>query len=143
MHACGPSQRHIWQLDSPTTKAYSHVRLKMFPDGGKLLIDSTTTNSGDTNRLLGISRFRLFGTVVPVFPSDPDAIIDLAHVSSGGLAISCSEQHFGTKTANLLLPGRGKDAGNGWETRRSREPSHVDWVVVKLVRISLGPVETP
>ena len=85
--------------------------------------------------LLGISRFRLFGTVVPVFPSDPDAIIDLAHVSSGGLAISCSEQHFGTKTANLLLPGRGKDAGNGWETRRSREPGHVDWVVVKLVRI--------
>ncbi|PUU82299.1 galactose-binding domain-like protein [Tuber borchii] len=113
MQACGPSQRHIWQLDSPTAKAYSHVRLKMFPDGG-------------------ISRFRLFGTVVPVFPSDPDAIIDLAHVSSGGLAISCSEQHFGTKTANLLLPGRGKDAGNGWETRRSREPGHVDWVVVKL-----------
>lgn len=31
---CGPSQRHIWQLEKPTTKAYSHVRLSMFPDGG-------------------------------------------------------------------------------------------------------------
>ncbi|PWW76853.1 Allantoicase [Tuber magnatum] len=110
---CGPSQRHIWNLSSPTTKAYSHVRLDMYPDGG-------------------IARFRLFGTAVPIFPSDPDSIIDLAHVSSGGLAISCSGQHFGTKKDNLLLPGRGKDAGNGWETKRSREPGHVDWVVVKL-----------
>ncbi|KAG0640008.1 galactose-binding domain-like protein [Tuber brumale] len=113
MQECGPSQRHIWKLSTPTTKAYSHVRLNMFPDGG-------------------IARFRLLGTAVPVFPSDPDAIIDLAHVSSGGLAISCSEQNFGTKKDNLLLPGRGEDAGNGWETKRSREPGHVDWVVVKL-----------
>jgi len=143
MQECGPSQRHIWKLGSPTAKAYSHVRLKMFPDGGKLLTDSTTTNAGSTNTLLGIARFRLFGTAVPVFPSDPDAIIDLAHVSSGGLAISYSDQNFGTKAANLLLPGRGKDAGNGWETKRSREPGHVDWVVVKLVRLSLGPAETP
>lgn len=86
-----------------------------------------------SNALLsGISRFRLFGTAVPVFPADPNAIIDLAHVSSGGLAVSCSDQHYGTKD-NLLLPGRGKDMGDGWETKRSREKNHVDWVIVKLV----------
>jgi len=109
---CGPSQRHAWRFEKPTERAYSHVRLNMFPDGG-------------------IARFRLFGTAVPVFPPDKEAIIDLAHVSSGGLAIACSDQHFGTKD-NLLLPGRGKDMGDGWETKRSREPGHVDWVVVKL-----------
>ncbi|PUU73999.1 hypothetical protein B9Z19DRAFT_1134019 [Tuber borchii] len=46
--------------------------------------------------------------------------------------IFCSDQNFGTKAANALLPGSGKDTGNGWETNRSREPAHVDWVVVKL-----------
>jgi len=143
MQECGPSQRHIWKLSSPTAKAYSHVRLNMFPDGGKLLTNSTPKNTRSTDTLLGIARFRLFGTVVPIFPSDPDAIIDLAHVSSGGLAISYSDQNFGTKAANLLLPGRGKDAGNGWETKRSREPGHVDWVVVKLVCFSFELAETP
>ncbi|KAG0642798.1 hypothetical protein HOY80DRAFT_860433, partial [Tuber brumale] len=80
----------------------------------------------------GIPCFRLFGTTVPVFSSDPDAIIGLARVSSGGLEISYSDRNFGTKAADLLLPGRGKDAGNGWETNRSREPGHVDWVAVNI-----------
>lgn len=81
---------------------------------------------------IGIARFRLYGNAVPVFPSDPEAIIDLAHVSSGGLAVSCSDQHYSTKD-NLLLPGRGGDMGDGWETKRSRQPGHQDWVIVKLV----------
>ena len=34
---CGPSQRHIFQLGTPTDKAYSHVKLNMIPDGGKCL----------------------------------------------------------------------------------------------------------
>ncbi|CCX13605.1 galactose-binding domain-like protein [Pyronema domesticum] len=109
---CGPTQRHIWLLPSPTTSAFSHVRLRMYPDGG-------------------IARFRLYGVAVPVFPSDLNSIIDLAHVGNGGLAVACSDQHFGTKD-NLLLPGRGKDMGDGWETARSRVPGHKDWVIVKL-----------
>ncbi|KAI5821173.1 galactose-binding domain-like protein [Pyronema omphalodes] len=108
---CGPSQRHIWRLPIPSSRI-SHVRLRMYPDGG-------------------IARFRLLGTVIPLFPSDASAILDLAHVSNGGLAISCSDQHFGIKD-NLLLPGRGKDMGDGWETARSREVGHRDWVIVKL-----------
>lgn len=78
-----------------------------------------------------------------MFPRDPDAIIDLARVSRGGMEISYGDQKFGTNAANLLLPGRGKEARNGWETNRRREPDHVDWVVVKLVLLSLGPAETP
>ncbi|KAG0138688.1 galactose-binding domain-like protein [Tuber indicum] len=103
MQVGGPSQRHIWNLSSPAAKAYSHVRLNMFPD-----------------------RF-------PVFPSDPYTIIDLAHVSSGGLAISHSCLNFAIKEANVLLPGGGKDAGNGLETNRSLEPGPVDWVAAKVI----------
>jgi allantoicase len=31
----------------------------------------------------------------------------------------------------MLLPGRGLNMGDGWETRRRREPGN-DWIVVKL-----------
>lgn len=108
---CGPSQRHGWVLDALTEKAYTHVRLLMYPDGG-------------------IARFRLFGVALPVFPSAADAIFELSATVMGGVAVSCSDQHFGTKD-NLLLPGRGVDMGDGWETKRTRGP-HVDWTIVKL-----------
>ncbi|KAI1398688.1 Allantoicase [Hypoxylon fuscum] len=109
---CGPSQRFGWKLDNPTSKQYTHVRLNMYPDGG-------------------IARFRLFGHAVPVFPEDTDAIFDLAAAQNGGVAVSCSDQHFGTKD-NLILPGRGKDMGDGWETARSRTKGHVDWAIIRL-----------
>ncbi|CAJ2511495.1 Uu.00g071200.m01.CDS01 [Anthostomella pinea] len=109
---CGPSQRFGWKLDSPTSKQYTHVRLNMYPDGG-------------------IARFRLFGHAVPVFPQDTEAIFDLAAAQNGAVAISCSDQHFGTNH-NLILPGRGKDMGDGWETARSRTKGHVDWAIIRL-----------
>ncbi|KAF8425950.1 galactose-binding domain-like protein [Tirmania nivea] len=112
MQECGPSQRHIWVLDQPTEKSYTHLRLSQYPDGG-------------------IARFRAYGNVVPIFPEDLDAIVDLAHVSSGALVTSYSDEHYG-HASNLLLPGRGKDMSDGWETKRSREPGHVDWVIVRL-----------
>ncbi|ROW17066.1 hypothetical protein VPNG_01074 [Cytospora leucostoma] len=120
---CGPSQRFAWRLDdrparpsvsssSSSGKRYTHVRLNMYPDGG-------------------IARLRLFGHAVPVFPADPAAELDLAAAQNGGAAVSCSDQHFGTKD-NLILPGRGADMGDGWETARSRGRGHVDWAVVRL-----------
>lgn len=108
---CFPSQRHAWLLPGVTHKAYTHVRLQMFPDGG-------------------IARFRLYGAVVPVFPQDLNAIFDLAATVNGGVAVKCSDQHFGTKD-NLLLPGRGVDMGDGWETKRSRG-EHIDWAIIRL-----------
>ncbi|PHH73954.1 hypothetical protein CDD82_5179 [Ophiocordyceps australis] len=109
---CGPSQRFGWKLDEAPDCKYTHVRLNMYPDGG-------------------IARFRLFGHAVPVFPQDHEAVLDLAAAQNGGVAVSCSDEHFGTKD-NLLLPGRGKDMGDGWETARSRGKEHVDWAIIKL-----------
>ncbi|KAG9010420.1 Allantoicase [Tulasnella sp. JGI-2019a] len=106
----GPSSRHLFKIDQ-TTESYTHLKLNMYPDGG-------------------IARFRAYGLVAPVFSSTSD-YIDLAHVLSGGRVVFTSDQHFGVGP-NLLLPGRGKDMGDGWETKRSRVPGHKDWAIIKL-----------
>lgn len=110
---CGPSQRHAWKLEIPTTKAFTHVRLNMYPDGG-------------------IAGFRLYGKVVPILPTSKDEIFDLAAAQNGGIPTSWSDQEFGTLASNLRLSGRGPDMADGWETSRSRTDDHVDWVVVKF-----------
>ncbi|EEP82382.1 conserved hypothetical protein [Uncinocarpus reesii 1704] len=92
-----------------------HVRLRMYPDGG-------------------IARLRLYGHALP--PSLPVTITstpleELSSALYGALVTAASNQHF-TPAANLLLPGRGINMGDGWETARSRRPGHVDWAVVRL-----------
>ena len=56
---CGPSQKHFFVRDSVTDKNYTHVRLRMYPDGG-------------------IARFRLYGSVVPILPTDKNTVLDLS-----------------------------------------------------------------
>ncbi|OAF54910.1 allantoicase [Pseudogymnoascus destructans] len=77
-----------------------------------------------------VTGLSLFGRAVPIFPTDAKAVFDLAAAQNGGVALSCSDEHFGV-ISNLLLPGRGKDTGDGWETKRTRG-EHVDWAMVKL-----------
>jgi len=84
----------------------------------------------------GIARLRVYGKVVPPplpvgTESSERPLEDLASALNGGVAIACSDQHFGTKS-NLVLPGRGKDMGDGWETARSRTVGHTDWALIKL-----------
>lgn len=116
---CGPNRRQAWKVHgtSVSEKEYTHLRLKMYPDGG-------------------IARLRIYGSAVP--PPLPTAATDeklpleeLSSALNGGVAIACSDQHFGVKS-NILLPGRGKDMGDGWETARSRTKGHTDWVVCRL-----------
>jgi len=118
---CGPSQRQAWKVSGPGVqgKEFTHLRLKQYPDGG-------------------IARLRVYGTVIP--PALPLAVTsgkeerpveDLAAALNGGVAIECSDQHFGGKHY-LVLPGRGKDMGDGWETARSRVKGHTDWVIIRL-----------
>lgn len=59
------------------------------------------------------------------------AIVDLAFCGNGGRAVECSNQHY-TPGSNILLPGRGNNMGDGWETKRSRTPGHTDHVTVRL-----------
>ncbi|KZT71006.1 Allantoicase [Daedalea quercina L-15889] len=106
----GPSSRHLFKINA--TKGFNYVKLNMYPDGG-------------------IARFRVYGLVSPVFPADLSAQFDLAQVFSGGRVVFTSDQHFSVGS-NLILPGRGKDMGDGWETKRSRQKGHKDWAIIKL-----------
>jgi len=77
------------------------------------------------------ARFRVYGSVTPIFPPDISESFDLASIFAGGRVEFTSDQHFGVGS-NLILPGRGKDMGDGWETKRSRQKGHKDWVIIKL-----------
>ncbi|HEY0169875.1 MAG TPA: hypothetical protein VGB98_02395, partial [Pyrinomonadaceae bacterium] len=54
----------------------------------------------------------------------------LAAVENGGLVVATSDEFFGHRH-NLIMPGRGADMGDGWETKRRRGPGH-DWCVIRL-----------
>ncbi|KAI5479265.1 allantoicase [Pseudohyphozyma bogoriensis] len=109
----GPASRHLFLL-SEASAPVTHLKLTMHPDGG-------------------IGRFRAYGTVLPTPSTSTDAV-DLAYVLAGATVVGESDQHFG-RGGNLILPGRGKDMGDGWETKRSRGRLGTgggDWVVIKL-----------
>lgn len=93
-------------------RVWTHVRLHIYPDGG-------------------IARLRVHGSIPPgaCEPRD-DGLVDLTALENGGRIIAFNDAHFGTPE-NLISPGRGVNMGDGWETRRRREPGH-DWVIIAL-----------
>lgn len=91
---------------------FDAVRLNIFPDGG-------------------VARLRVYGAVVPDWSKKPrKSALDLAAVENGGLPLLSSDQYF-SHPQNLIMPGRAKNMGDGWETKRRRGPGH-DWVILKL-----------
>ncbi|CAG8433581.1 10901_t:CDS:10 [Diversispora eburnea] len=106
-----PSSEHFFGIPK-TLQKVSHVRLNIYPDGG-------------------VARFRVYGIVSAKWPSDPTTPIDLAFIGNEAVIVACSDQHY-AKVENILLPGRGVDMSDGWETKRSRQKNHFDWVIVKL-----------
>lgn len=109
--ALGPSRHHL--LESTSDAAWTHLRVNMFPDGG-------------------IARLRAYGRPVGGLErATADAEVDLVAMENGGRALSWNDASFGSAASNLLLPGRGINMGDGWETRRRREPGN-DWCVIEL-----------
>ncbi|MBI3561515.1 MAG: allantoicase [Gammaproteobacteria bacterium] len=107
-----PDSHHLLPIQAAAASVYSHVRINIFPDGG-------------------IARLRIYGQIDPgSIEYAPDGLVDLVALINGGHAIAWNDAHYGT-VSNLLLPGRGVDMGDGWETRRRREPGH-DWCVLGL-----------
>jgi allantoicase len=92
---------------------FTHLRLHIYPDGG-------------------VARFRVYGEVFKdwnaVSASDE---IDLAAAINGGQAIACNDMFF-SAMGNLIMPNRGANMGDGWETKRNRTPNNRDWVIVRL-----------
>ena len=100
------------QFETDDARAYTHIRLNLFPDGG-------------------VARLRVYAepTVDWARIAD-DERVDLAAALNGAVALCCNDEHFGS-IRNLLTPGRGVNMGDGWETRRRREPGN-DWAIIAL-----------
>jgi allantoicase len=96
-------------------RRWTHLRFKIYPDGG-------------------VARLRVFGEVIPDWNrlEQIGGEIDLAAVESGGVVLSCSDMFFGHRH-NLIMPGRAVNMSDGWETKRRRGPGH-DWTIIKLGR---------
>ena len=91
---------------------WTHLRLQIYPDGG-------------------VARLRVYGVPDGTvgFERD-DQWTDLACSDTGGQALACNDMHYGNMQ-NLLKPGNAANMGDGWETRRRREPGN-DWALIKL-----------
>jgi allantoicase len=94
------------EFDRPAT----HLRLVLYPDGA-------------------VNRLRVFGEPVPAPGLLAAGVLDLAAVVNGGLAIDCSDAHFGSPN-DMLLEDRHRRRP-GWLTRRRRDGRH-DWAIVRL-----------
>ena len=92
--------------------AWTHLRLNIFPDGG-------------------VARLRVYGIINRDWTKwNRTNRFDLAAMEFGGRPIACNNEHYGTP-GNMIAPGKGINMGDGWETRRRREPGH-DWAVLAL-----------
>jgi allantoicase len=89
---------------------WTHVRLSIYPDGG-------------------VARFRVHGEPVP----DPRFLrgtVDLAALENGGRLVDTSDAFY-SSPANLILPGRARIMGEGWENARRRDDGN-DFAVFRL-----------
>jgi allantoicase len=94
-------------------RRFTHLRFKIYPDGG-------------------VARLRVYGEVLPDWQRllQRGGEIDLAAIEQGGRVLSCSDMFFGHRH-NLIMPGRALDMSDGWETKRRRGPGH-DWTIIRL-----------
>ena len=106
------NQHHYVEVDD--ARAFTHLRVNLYPDGG-------------------LARLRVYGQPKRDWTSlARGELIDLAAIENGAYLVTANNQHFGP-ASQMLMPGRGVNMGDGWETRRRREPGN-DWAIVALAR---------
>ena len=98
------------EFEVSSSTRVTHVRLTIYPDGG-------------------VARFRVHGTPAPD-PALLTGTIDLAALENGGSVVDCSDMFY-SSPGNLLLPGRARHMGEGWENARRRDDGN-DHVTVRL-----------
>ena len=106
-----PGDHNYFSLSDPTV--YTHLRLNIYPDGG-------------------VARLKVYGEVYRDWEMvSEDEEIDLAALLNGARPVCCNDMFF-SHMSNLLMPGRGLNMGDGWETKRSRIPGNRDWVIIRM-----------
>ena len=105
-------------FDIKNNDRWTHLRLNIYPDGG-------------------IARIKVYGIGEANWDNFvDDELIDLAAAENGGCSVGCSDMFFSSKD-NLIMPGRGINMGDGWETKRRRgheKDKGYDWNMVKLAK---------
>ena len=109
-----PNKNHNFKIKNKLV--FTHVKLNIFPDGG-------------------VARLRVYGEVEIKKINFGNRLINLTSILNGASIVGCNNEHFG-KAENILAPGKGKNMGDGWETRRSRG-KNFDWLIVKLGRAGI------
>lgn len=106
----GPNRHHY--LPVSELNPVNWLRLQIFPDGG-------------------IARLRVHGIATRDWTdAERSGEVELSALKHGGRIIAFNDAHYGNVSA-LISEGRGRDMGDGWETRRRREPGN-DWIIVAL-----------
>lgn len=95
------------------TQRFTHVRLRIFPDGG-------------------VARLRVYGEPLPDWRihGGLQGVLELSAAELGGIVESCSDMFFSSRH-NLLFPGQSSGMHDGWETRRARREGS-DWAIIRL-----------
>jgi allantoicase len=113
---------HVFEVQARSR--FSHVRLRIYPDGG-------------------VARLRVHGQVVP----DPALLegltFDLAALENGGDVRACSDRFY-SSPRNAISPGLSRVMGEGWETRRRRTVGN-EWLIVGFTApalVSMVEVDT-
>ena len=103
-------EHHYVKCTGPET--YNYLRLHILPDGG-------------------VARLRVYGEPQASWvEGSADTIHELSAVKNGGRIVGFNNAHYG-EPWRILTEGRGINMGDGWETRRRREPGN-DWIILKL-----------
>jgi len=110
----GPNKNHNFKIKNKSI--FTHIKLNIFPDGG-------------------IARLRIYGEIEVKKVNFKNKIINLSSMLNGASIVGCNNEHFGS-AENILAPGKGKNMGDGWETRRSRG-NNFDWLIIKLGRTGI------
>ena len=104
------NSHHIFKTSSKSV--FTHIKLNIFPDGG-------------------VARLRLYGNISKEKNDFKNKTINLASLLDGASLIACNNEHFG-KAENILAPGKAKNMGDGWETRRRRDKGF-DWLILNSI----------
>ena len=107
----GPDKSHNFNIKNKFT--FTHIKLNIYPDGG-------------------VARLKIYGKVELKNVNFRNKLINLSSMLNGASIVGCNNEHFG-RAENILAPGKGKNMGDGWETRRSRG-KNFDWLIIKFGR---------
>ena len=105
------NSHHLFKTSSKSI--VTHVKLNIFPDGG-------------------VARLRLYGSISKENNNFGNKIVNLTSLLNGASVVACNNEHFG-KAENILAPGKAKNMGDGWETRRRRDKGF-DWLILNSIK---------